>query len=179
MNNIKSIINNFCDISNIKLNLSFDMPKGFESAFGTYDITVNTIYLNYKLIEEAPEYEILYYLFHELRHAMQYLIPESFDEEIQESIFYVILYNGTCYKLVKNQWQTCNLKGTEEQFSQAYMSLPYEIDANAFAYEKTKEICGDIIELKELYLFWTPEHKIEYQNLQKLFRQIDDMITNS
>ena len=76
------------------------MPSGYETAYGTYDVTINTLFLNTKILHDAPEHEVLFYLFHELRHALQYLRPELFDEQIQESRFYVVLYNGVCYKLV-------------------------------------------------------------------------------
>lgn len=91
-------------------------------------------------------------MYHELRHAMQYLKPERFDETIQESRFYVVLYNGTCFKLVDHDWKECVLDGEEEYFTAAYLSLPYEMDANTFAYERVKRCaeirrnCSDYIE---------------------------------
>ena len=97
-----------------------------------------------------------------------------FSEQIQKSRIYVVLYDGTCYKLIDNEWQKCFLDGSEEYFTRVYISLPYEIDANTFAYEKTKEICGDTAELQDLYAFWMPQDKLEYAEHQKLFCRIDD-----
>lgn len=61
-------------------------------------------------------------------------------------------------------------------FTRMYMSLPYELDANAFAYEKTKEICDDTAELQELYSYWTPNDEIDYNEHKKLFCLVDDML---
>ncbi len=173
MRNIEEIIAAFCKENSISVILSHDMPAGYESAYGTYDVTLNTMFLNTAILQDAPEYEVLFYLFHEVRHAVQYLHPELFDPQIQESRFYVVLYNGICYKLVSNTWQEVALEGSEEYFTHAYMSLPYELDANAFAYEKAKEICGDTAQLRELYAFWVPTAQIQYPELGTLFRQID------
>lgn len=87
------------------------MPEGYKTAFGTYDVAVNTLYINRDLLESAPQWEVLYYMYHELRHAMQYLKPERFDETIQESRFYVVLYKDTCFKLVDCDWKECVLGG--------------------------------------------------------------------
>ncbi len=57
------------------------------------------------------------------------------------------------------------------------MKLPYEIDANTFAYEKTREICGDRAELKELFDFWIPKESFDYEEHRKLFCQIDGKLS--
>ena len=171
---IFEIVNSFCCENGISVNLSYDMPIGYETAYGTYDVTINTLFLNVNILKNAPKYEVLFYLFHELRHAMQYLCPHLFSKPIQESRFYVVLYNGTCYKLINNEWKKCSLEGSEEHFARLYVSLPYELDANNFAYEKTKEVCGDIVELQKLYEFWIPQDRLEYDEHQKLFCHIDD-----
>ena len=172
-NKIESIIAGFCKENSLAVTLSCDMPAGYETAYGTYDVTINTLFLNAQLFRDAPEYEVLFYLFHELRHAMQYLRPESFDPQIQESLFYVVLYNGVCYKRVGNAWQEVVLEGAEDYFTRAYMSLPYELDANSFAYERVKDICGNTDELQSLYSFWIPAEKMDYVELHDLFIRID------
>ncbi len=172
----ENIVQKFCHANGIEVTLSYDMPNGYGTAYGTYDVTVNTLFLNIACLADAPRHEVLFYLFHELRHAMQYLRPMMFDDKIKESILYVILYNGICYKLVDNEWRECILDGDEDYFTKAYMSLPYEIDANTFAYEKTREICGDSAELKELLDFWISKDCFEYEEHRKLFRRIDNEI---
>lgn len=172
-NKIESIIAGFCKENSLAVTLSCDTPAGYETAYGTYDVTINTLFLNAQLLQDAPEHEVLFYLFHELRHAMQYLRPESFDPQIQESRFYVVLYNGVCYKLVDNAWQEVVMEGAEDYFTRAYMSLPYELDANSFAYERVKDICGNTDELQSLYSFWIPAEKMDYVELHDLFIRID------
>ena len=172
-NKIESIIAGFCKENSLAVTLSCDMPAGYETAYGTYDVTINTLFLNAQLLQDAPEHEVLFYLFHELRHAMQYLRPESFAPQIQESRFYVVLYNGVCYKLVDNAWQEVVMEGAEDYFTRAYMSLPYELDANSFAYERVKDICGNTDELQSLYSFWIPAEKMDYVELHDLFIRID------
>ena len=176
MEAIEKYISAFCDDNEISVILSCDMPTGYETAYGTYDVTINTLFLNLQLLHDAPEYEVLFYLFHELRHAVQYLHPELFDPRIQESRFYVVLYNGICYKLVGNEWHEVVLEGSEEYFTRAYMSLPYELDANTFAYEKAKEIWGDKAQLRELFTYWVPTEQMQNPELEKLFRQIDAFV---
>ena len=128
------------------------MPKGYETANGTFDPTVNTLFINKEMLQSQPEYEQMFYLFHELRHALQYLHPESFDGLIARSRLYVIQYDGTCY-----------------------LGQPYERDANDFAYEKVKELLGDSPELQELHAFWTPKKPIADQAYEELYRQIDEI----
>ncbi len=176
MKEIEKIAFEFCRENGIEITLSYNMPAGYETAYGTYDVTINTLFLNTAILHNAPKYEVLFYLFHELRHAMQYLRPMMFDDKIKESINYVILYNGTCYKLVDNKWKECALPGDESYFTRAYMNLPYEIDANTFAYEKAREICGDSAELKELYDFWIPKDSFDYEEHKNLFRRIDEKL---
>ncbi len=84
------------------VNVSFHMPTGYEEAFGTYDVTCNTIYINKNLAQSTPPYRFLFFFLHEYRHAVQYNNPSAFSDEIQKSLPYVILYNGECFKLSRN-----------------------------------------------------------------------------
>lgn len=68
------------------------------------------------------------------------------------------------------------MEDSEEYFTNIYLNIPYEIDANAFAYEKTKELCGDTLELEELCSFWMPAKKIKYDDCKTIFRRIDDKL---
>lgn len=178
MDKIENLVEVFCRENSISMNLSHDMPVGYETAYGTYDVTINTLFLNTAVLRDAPEYEVLFYLFHELCHAVQYLRPELSDAQIQESRFYVVLYNGVCFKLEGNAWQEVALEGAEDYFTGAYLSLPYELDANAFAYEKVKSMCGDSPELRALYNSWLPAEKCNYEDLRKLFCLIDQRLSD-
>ena len=173
MNGIEQIAETFFRENDISVRLSYDMPQGYETAFGTYDCVINTLFLNMAIMKDAPEYEILFYLYHELRHAVQYLHPERCDKRVQESRFYVVLYNGCCFRLEGDCWRECMLDGAEDDFVQAYMGIPYEMDANAFAYEKTREVCGDLPQLRRLYESWLPEKAWTDEVYRRLFARID------
>lgn len=173
---IEQVFHEFCDENHITVRLSYEMPDGYETAFGTYDVTVNTLFFNCALLQQTPVFELLFYLFHELRHALQYLKPTLFDERIQKSCFYVVLFNGVCYKLVDQSWKECAFYG---DYTDIYLSLPYEMDANVFAYQKVKEICGDSHELQELYCQFIPDRVVDYLQLQELFQKIDAAVENN
>lgn len=142
-----------CCENGITIALSFDMPVGYETAYGTYDVTVNTLFLNAEFLKNASRSEAMFYIYHELRHAVQYLCPWLFDKQIQESRSYVILYNGICYKLIDHVW--------------------HEMDANAFAYDSVRKICADTMELRQLYDFGTPKQPFDYRECRELFSRID------
>lgn len=67
MKEIEKIAIRFCYENGIDVKLSYDMPAGYETAYGTYDVTINTLFLNTSILRNAPKHEALFYLFHELR----------------------------------------------------------------------------------------------------------------
>lgn len=173
MTDYSAYFDQFCGENHIEIALSYEMPEGYETAFGSFDVVRRTLFLNLPVLQSAPEHEALFYLCHELRHALQYLRPELFDELIQTSRYYVVLYDGVCYKLVGDSWKKCILSGSEEYFRDAYLSLPYEVDANLYAYQKVQEIVGGSPELEKLYSFWMPKRRFLPEELRGLFRLID------
>lgn len=46
----------YCEENSLPINLSFDMPKGYETANGTFDPTVNTLFINKEMLQSQPEY---------------------------------------------------------------------------------------------------------------------------
>ena len=102
MLDIEVYFERYCKEHDLEIALSWEMPEGYETAFGSFDPTRRTLFLNKSMLRTAPGEEALFYLHHELRHALQYLRPELFDQQVQTSRFYVVLYNGVCYKLVDN-----------------------------------------------------------------------------
>ncbi|MCI9444451.1 MAG: DNA recombination/repair protein RecA [Oscillospiraceae bacterium] len=157
--------------------LSYQMPQGYEDAFGTFDITAKTLFLNLDVLASRPRYEAFFYLLHELRHSMQYLHPEVFDVSIQKSLPYVVLYSGECFKLVDGVWKHCRLEGSEDYFTRAYENLPYEADANRYAYETVKKLLpGDADKLEKLYSAWRPKRGFTEQEYHVLFEKIDESI---
>ena len=170
------IIDDFCRENHLQIVFSTQMPQGYESANGTFDIAKNTLFFNAQQLSSEPDYAAMFYLFHELRHAMQYTQPQLFSEAIRKSIDYVLMYDGTCFKMVQGNWMECKLEGTEAYLKDAYLGQPYEMDANSFAYEEVQKRCGNSHELKELYSFWTPEKRLSDAEYMELYKTIDQKI---
>ena len=168
----------FCAEKDLKISLSFQMPPGYETANGTFDPVKKTLFLNEEVLRGVPEYEAAFYLFHELRHVEQYQHPERFDETIRRSLPYVVLYDGTCYRLDRGGWQECCLSG-EEDFADIYLGLPYEVDANEYAYARVRSLCGDSEELGKLRDFWRPKRRRPEEVYQRLFQRIDEAIESA
>lgn len=173
MIDVTKLIHEFCEQNQLCVHFSTDMPEGYETANGTFDITKNTLFFNTAMLAEAPEYEMLFYLFHELRHVLQYVKPEQFSPVIQESLSYVLMYDGTCCKLIHGEWAECKMEGTEDYLTKAYLGQPYELDANQFAYERVQKMLGPSEELDKLYAFWTPEAKLSDAEYRKIYHEID------
>ena len=102
MTGYKKYFDAYCREHGLNLYLSFEMPAGYKTAKGTFDASSRTVFINAEGLDKEPEYERMFYLFHELRHASQYLEPERFNETINRSVQYIIMFDGTCYKLVEN-----------------------------------------------------------------------------
>ena len=176
MLDIEVYFERYCKEHDLEIALSWEMPEGYETAFGSFDPPRRTLFLNMSMLRTAPEEEALFYLHHELRHALQYLRPELFDQQVQTSRFYVVLYKGVCYKLVDGTWKMCVLTGDTEYFKAAYLSLPYEQDANVYAYQAVREIIGNTTALRELASAWTPANPLPAEELERLFCLIDKSI---
>ena len=136
---MKELIKNFLKKNDLNIAISYEMPKGYESAYGTYDFFKNTLFVNEEKISQNKALAVFTF-FHELHHAMQFNKPEEFSNEINEFLGYVILYDGTCYKVKNSEWKSCKLKGSPAFYKRAYLSLPYEIDANEYALKKSLEV---------------------------------------
>lgn len=53
-------IKELCDKYSVEL--SFEMPEGYEDAFGTYDVTVNTLFLNLSLTTDKEYIRDYYFI---------------------------------------------------------------------------------------------------------------------
>ena len=162
----------------LDLVLSFNMPVGYETANGTFDVESKTVFINAEQLKEAPDYEKAFYLFHELRHSSQYLCPELFSGAVARSLQYVIMYDGTCYKVISGKYHECKLEGGEEYFTNLYLGQPYEVDANTYAYEQVKKIYGESEDLRKLYEFWTPRQPVSDDLYNSIFAKIDEKINH-
>lgn len=157
----------------LDISASFDMPEGFQNAFGVFDATKNELFLN--LSSEIDDARFLFTFFHELRHALQYNFPERFDKDVQKSLPYVIHFDGSCFKLIGGEWKSCSLS-EDWDFESAYLSLPYERDANEFAYAQAlKRINKSEKErLTNIFNQSLPKRKYNMAQLENIFRKIDD-----
>ena len=174
---VEALFRAFIRENRLDITLSYEMPPGYEDAFGTFDITAKTLFLNRRKLEDGAEYELLFYFFHELRHAMQYLRPQGFSKAIQNSMDYVILYNGICFKLADGAWKSCRLAGEEAYFTRAYENLPYELDANRCARDAAKALLPENEpEIESLYRAWLPQEDFSEEEFQMLFRRIDKAV---
>lgn len=156
----------------INIKISYKMPNLLKEGFGSFDVCENTLFLNGELINKKNRVRMLFTMFHELRHAQQYLFPERFSKEIQNSINYVVQYDGNCYKLENKKWKSCKLEDLD--FLNVYLGLPYELDANRYAFEKTLKIISknEIAKLKEIYSKSKPlKNDFDYK---EIFKTIDD-----
>ena len=169
----KNYFDKFCRDNQLKLSLSYDMPKGYETANGMFDVATKILYVNREMLKDFSDFEQCFFLFHELRHGIQYLCPSQFDDKIIKSLQYVIMFDGTCYKLVDGEYLECILQGDEEYFSRLYKGQPYEVDANKFAYEQVKGMYGFSRELQELYDFWMPTEDVDWSEYEELYSLID------
>lgn len=170
------IFDEFCKENKLDIVLSTIMPKGYERASGMFDISKRTLFYNATYLKALPQHEKIFYLFHELRHADQYLNPKKYSDEIVNSSYYLIMYDGTCSKLVNGEWKDCKIEGKEEDFINLYLSQPYELDANIYAYQKTKELFGSSKEIYDLLNFWLPKQEIQMVTFNNLYEEIDKMI---
>ena len=164
----------YCDDNKLDLIFSLNMPAGYETAVGTFDIESKTVFINAEYLKDAPDHEKAFYLFHELRHSSQYLCPELFSSVINRSIQYVIMYDGTCYKIIDGKYRECKLEGGEGYFTNIYLGQPYEVDANQYAYEQAQKICGDSDNLYKLYEFWLPSQPVPDEVYASVYALIDE-----
>lgn len=170
----KRYFNQYCQVYKLDLSLSFNMPASYETANGTFDVESKTVYINAEHLKDAPDYEKAFYLFHELRHSSQYLCPELFSNAVRRSISYVIMFDGTCYKIINGKYCECKLEGGEDYFTSIYLGQPYEADANTYAYEQVKKIYGDLDELRKLYEFWMPSQSVPDTVYDSVYALIDE-----
>ena len=169
----KKYFDEYCEENKLSLSLSYTMPCGYETAFGTFDLNLRTIFINKNLLKDKEEFEQAFYLFHELRHALQYINPQLFNNIINESLSYIIMYDGTCYKQVGDKYYKYKINGDEEFLKNLYSSQPYEMDANEYAYKKVSEVMGFSKELEKLYRSWIPKHRISNETYRLIYKEID------
>ena len=60
---LEAFASGFCAENGLHLAVSWEMPTGYETAYGTYDIVENTLFLNWALLESLPRGQQFFYLF--------------------------------------------------------------------------------------------------------------------
>ena len=160
--------------------LCFQMPAGYEAAYGLFHPEENVLYLNLEL--ETGPVEQLFYLLHEFRHGVQYGHPEWFPDFLVKSMGYVIQYDGTCYRVDQGQLLETKLDGEQAYFTELYLCQPYERDANGFAFRSLKaagKAQGMVLEgLDELFAMWSPRFQLFSEgeaaaHLEEAYQRID------
>lgn len=86
------------------------------------------------------------------------------------------MYDGTCYKIIDGKYYECKLEGGEDCFTNIYLGQPYEVDANKYAYEQVKKICGESDDLCKLYEFWMPRKPVSDDIYDSIYALIDERI---
>ena len=127
-------------------------------------------------LASRPDYEQAFYFFHELRHAAQYLRPESFPASIRRSLSYILQYDGTCYKWINGRCLKCSFADSAAEFPDLYLGQPYERDANEFAYHRVLDILGFSEGLQRLYRFWMPSRPVPEGRYDAVYAAIDEKL---
>jgi hypothetical protein len=163
--------------------ISYDMPEGFEDAFGTYDDPTNTLFFNESVCISEGLVCCLFTIAHEMRHAQQYKHPAKFSLEIQKSRNYAIIAPvKTGYKLLGDKWLECELPYDTNYLTELYLCSPNEKDANDYAYnyimQTVKGNQEKVSELNEYIRMWQPEYKYirkedEMLEINKIYDYID------
>ena len=176
-NIITQKFNTFVKDNDLNINLSFNMPVGYENAHGTFDVLNSTLYFN--INKECSNVRKLFTLYHELRHAMQYIYSERFDEKIRKSLCYVVMYDGGVLKLKDGNWCESRLAKCDFEFKDVYLNLSYELDANKFAFEIVKSLINtseEIAELEKIFKMFQPSLMISQKEMDNIFKQIDKLM---
>lgn len=176
---IEKQFKDFIASHNLQTALCFDMPVGFEKAFGLFDAIKNVLYIN--ISNKLSFVRTIYTFYHELRHALQYNSPERFSKDIQMLLPYVVHFDGNCYMLKNNKWLHCIIDDEGFNFLEIYKSFPYEIDANNFAYKQTIMYVKDNSEqeLDKIYKNSLPDNKVGINDILNICEIIKKKCNNS
>ena len=86
------------------------------------------------------------------------------------------MYDGTCYKKVGDKYYKYKINGDEEFLKNLYISQPYEMDANKYAYKKVCGVIGFSKELEQLYHRWMPKSRVPNEIYRLIYKEIDEGI---
>ena len=63
MSEYKKYFEAYCKEHDLELRLSSEMPVGYETANGTFDVSSRTVFINAEKLNKEPEYSKLFYFF--------------------------------------------------------------------------------------------------------------------
>ena len=63
MSEYKKYFEAYCKEHDLELRLSSEMPVGYETANGTFDVSSRTVFINAEKLNKEPKYSKLFYLF--------------------------------------------------------------------------------------------------------------------
>lgn len=173
--------------------LLFIPKEGFETAFANCDKEEKVIFLNPEYIG-ANSLFIIWNLFHEIRHAIQYknqdLIFQGYIpmDDFYRSFRYYFTYDGTLYRFNNDEEFQYKIKQDEDFCIELYLRNPMEMDANKFAYKEMENIIrknigifGDdnisLMDLEKNKQFFFPDFKIITDNIAKYIIKICQALT--
>ena len=55
MTDYSAYFDQFCGENHIEIALSYEMPEGYETAFGSFDVVRRALFLNLPVLQSAPE----------------------------------------------------------------------------------------------------------------------------
>ena len=177
---LRAMLNEWKDLCGIAVELCFEMPAGFETAFGMYDPIKRISYLNLDLPDVDPVDQLLIML-HEFRHAMQNCRQELFSPMLVKGLRYVIQYDGTCYRHSGNEFQSTRLEGEQAYYTELYLAQPHERDANEFARDcllAARNSERFIRQIQDYFSVWSPaficfSEESAWEHLLRTYEQID------
>lgn len=171
----EDLIDTFLKEYDIDIRVLKDMPQGYENGFGTFDPEKNTLFFNESLLKQKP-WLGTFVIFHELRHALQYLRKGLVGDDVTKYLDYVVLYNGDCFKRNGDGYLQTKICGDAEFLKNVYLSFPYELDANEFALDKCKSILNkaDFEKLSDFYeRNLRPTKTISKEEIEEITKSID------
>lgn len=59
----KKYFERYCETNKLELSLSFEMPCGYETAYGTFDVGSKTVFINAEYLKDAPDCEKAFIFF--------------------------------------------------------------------------------------------------------------------
>ena len=164
----------------LPMELHFEKPEGADASFALADPMTGNIHVNESRWRTCDPADPLFYFLRELRRAVQSARPDLFPPEIALNERYVIQFDGTCYRVEDDWVSLVKLEGSEDYFTELYLSSPCQTDANDFAHRCLKN-AGAGRRADELRAMWAPGFRLfsreqAEEEFLKAVREIDRLL---